>query len=283
MDLRRLSHVPEAGFYAAHYAYQYPIFGGSGPSSLFVITRPDSIVYFASKAPSWGLLRYDQYIYNRYREELTFSQNGYTSYYLENENFEVPAGCTAYIVTGVTPVREGEGTAVLKAFGPGTLIPRQTGFILQGTPGAKQLYQAYISGTEADVSGNLLVGTAQESEEFNAPGYKYFVFGKGMHGMGFYKQGTRDGASIRLTAHKAGLRLPDSLAPVKSLRFDFQSAKEQLLTGISAALKAQASQAQTETSTASGTYDLQGRRLPQGQWPKPGLYLVNGRKTLIRK
>ena len=39
----------------------------------------------------------------KYYEQVSIGATGYTSYYLENENFKVPSGCTAYIITGITP------------------------------------------------------------------------------------------------------------------------------------------------------------------------------------
>ncbi|MBF1533803.1 MAG: leucine-rich repeat protein, partial [Prevotella salivae] len=36
-------------------------------------------------------------------EDLQIGPSGYTTFYLENENFLIPTGCTAYIITGVTP------------------------------------------------------------------------------------------------------------------------------------------------------------------------------------
>ena len=116
----------------------------------------------------------------RYYEQVKIGPNGYTSYYLENENFEVPVGCTAYIIKNVTQqgsTRFGKTTDV--AIAAGSVIPKQTGFILKGTAGSTVTYRANLTGvTEVDVTGNLLVGTAVE-KEFNGAGYKYYLFGKG--------------------------------------------------------------------------------------------------------
>lgn len=208
----------------------------------------------------------------KYREELTIGPNGYTSYYLENENFLVPAGCTAYIITSVTPVSGSSGTAVVKAFAAGSIIPKQTGFILQGTPGATIAYQANVTGMEVDVTGNLLIGTATE-QEFSGAGYRYYLFSKGAGGQGFYYQGTRQGTSIKLGAHKAGLRLSTAgFAPSKSFVFDFEEAKRNLTTGI----KSVASESREADNTV---YDLQGRRV---QNPSKGVYIVNGKKVIIQ-
>lgn len=138
----------------------------------------------------------------KYYESIDINATGYVSLYLENENFLVPTGCTAYIVTGITP---GAGTglpdqAIVKAFGAGKIIPKQTGFILQGPANTTIKYDAAVTGTEEDVTGNLLVGTGSGSV-FTQTGKRFYIFAEGPNGMGFYRQGTRKGLSIKLAAH----------------------------------------------------------------------------------
>ena len=209
----------------------------------------------------------------KYYEQVSIGATGYTSYYLENENFLIPTGCTAYIITGVTP--SGSITtpdqAVVKAFGAGKIIPKQTGFILQRAPNSTVVYQANVTGTEESVTGNLLIGTATE-QEFNASGYKYYIFSNnGDEGLGFYKQGTRNGSSIKLAAHRAGLRLPLAIAPAKGFTIDFESArKESETTGIRTVKP-------TTPAKEDVVYDLQGRRVTN---PGRGIYIVNGKKVV---
>ena len=205
-------------------------------------------------------------------EELKIGPNGYTSYYLENENFEVPAGCTAYIIKNVTQqgsTNFGKTTDV--AIAAGSVIPKQTGFILKGTAGSTVYYRAGLTGvTEVDVTGNLLVGTAVE-KEFNGAGYKYYLFGKGVVGQGFYYQTGRDGNSIKLPAHRAGLKLATSgFAPAKELIFNFDDATT---TGINNVQPV----AEKKNDVI---YDLQGRRVTN---PSRGIYIVNGKKVVISK
>ena len=210
---------------------------------------------------------------NLYREELAIGPTGYTTYYLENENFLVPAGCTAYIITGVTP--SGSITtpdqAVVKAFTAGKIIPKQTGFILQGTRNSTIVYQANVTGIEEDVTGNLLVGTATE-REISGAGYKYYVLSNsGDQGLGFYKQGTRGGASIKLKAHRAGLRLTESIARAKSFFIDFDAARENAnVAGIR-------NIGQEAEGRDNVIYDLQGRRVKN---PTHGIYIINGKKVI---
>ena len=211
-----------------------------------------------------------------YLEPITLNANGYASLYLENENCEVPAGCTAYIVKGS---KQGAGSypdADIKAFAAGSIIPKQTAFILENLNAKGQTigYHAHVSGTEVDVSGNLLVGSATETE-FSGTGYRYYIFSSGSLGQGFYHQGTRQGESIKVKAHRAGLRLPVTgygLAPAKAFVFDFEAAKQKLVTGIKL-------RPTPDTAPKNDViYDLQGRRVTH---PTRGIYIVNGKKIIF--
>ena len=213
------------------------------------------------------------YYANFYREEVKFGPTSYISYYLGTENFLVPAGCTAYIITGVTP--SGSITtpdqAVVKAFTAGKIIPKKTGFILQGTPNTTVEYQANVTGTEENVTGNLLVGTATE-QEISGAGYKYYIFSaSGDQGLGFYKQGTRQGASIKLKPHRAGLRLSESIGRAKSLIFDFDAARREAETTDIRSVRPEMQRRD------NAVYDLQGRRVVN---PTHGIYIINGKKII---
>ena len=222
-----------------------------------------------SPGAGWPWSHYADY----YREEVKFGPTGYISYYLGTENFLVPAGCTAYIITGVTP--SGSITtpdqAIVKAFTAGKIIPKKTGFILQGTPNTTVEYQANVTGTEENVTGNLLVGTATE-QEISGAGYKYYIFSaSGDQGLGFYKQGTRQGASIKLKPHRAGLRLSESIGRAKSLIFDFDAARREAET---TGIRSVRPEMQRRDNAV---YDLQGRRVVN---PTHGIYIINGKKII---
>ena len=206
-----------------------------------------------------------------YVEKLDIGATGYTSYFLNNENFEVPAGCTAYIVTGVTHDTTAPfyRRAKVKAFGPGKLLPKQTGFILKATPNSTVSYRAYVDGVEEDVTGNLLVGTAT-GEEFSVSGNRYFVLANGDDGIGFYKQGIRNGTSIKLPAHRAGLCLPSSVSSAKGIIVDFDSTIDGTATEIGSAQT-------VDTEKNEKLYDLQGRRT---EHPSHGIYIVNRKKIV---
>ena len=209
---------------------------------------------------------------SKFREKVKIGPHGYTSFYLENENFEVPTGCTAYIIKTVTQQGSANlGLTTEEAFPAGSVIPKQTGFILKGTAGSTVTYRANLTGvTEVDVTGNLLVGTATE-QEISGAGYKYYLFGYGAKGQGFYHQTGRDGNSIKLPAHRAGLKLSTSgFAPAKELIFNFEDATTNGISTVE----------QTAEPRTDVIYDLQGRRVKN---PVNGIYIVNGRKVVISK
>ena len=249
--------------------------GGSQtkPKNLKIIVPVDVTHAYCNSTQVGGAGGYSWSSYaDYYREELKIGPNGYTSYYLENENFEVPAGCTAYIIKTVTQQGSANlGLTTEEAFAAGSVIPKQTGFILKGTAGSTVTYRANLTGVpEVDVTGNLLVGTATE-QEFSGAGYKYYLFGKGVKGQGFYHQTGRDGNSIKLGAHRAGLKLATSgFAPAKELIFNFDDATT---TGINNVQPV----AEKKNDVI---YDLQGRRVTN---PSRGIYIVNGKKVVISK
>ena len=209
---------------------------------------------------------------SKFKEKVKIGPHGYTSFYLENENFEVPTGCTAYIIKTVTQQGSANlGLTTEEAFPAGSVIPKQTGFILKGTAGSTVSYRANLTGvTEVNVTGNLLVGTATE-QEISGAGYKYYLFGYGAKGQGFYHQTGRDGNSIKLPAHRAGLKLSTSgFAPAKELIFNFEEATTNGISTVE----------QTAEPRTDVIYDLQGRRVTN---PSRGIYIVNGKKVVISK
>lgn len=213
------------------------------------------------------------YYAGKYREEIPVGSTGYRTFYLQNENFVVPTGCTAYVITGTTPSGNiaNPDQANVVAYAAGKIIPKQTGFILKGAVNSSIVYSADATGTEETISTNFLIGTATE-QEFSGTGYKYYVLANGDQGLGFYKQGTRNGASMKIGAHQAGLRLPESIARgAKSFIVDFDGAREATeAAGISTV-------APNAKPNADVIYDLQGRRVVN---PTHGIYIINGKKVI---
>ena len=202
-----------------------------------------------------------------YREEVPIGTSGYATLYLETENFEVPAGCTAYVITEVKK-ESGQYQAKTEAFAAGSIIPAGQAVILKGTAGQTYAYKANLTGTPVTIAKNLLVGTATE-QTLNAAGYKYFLFGSGPDGQGFYRQTGHDINSIHLKAHKAGLRLPSTaIGSAKSFVIDFSTPETTGIRSVGSAV---------QPSKEDVYFDLQGRRVLH---PTRGIYIVNGKKVV---
>lgn len=274
LTVRLLNPVPAPG-YSGCPSFDIHSYAGSlsKPKNLKIIVPTDVTNAYCSVTDESGAGGYSWKDYaDFYREEVKIGASGYTSFYLDTENFLVPAGCTAYIITGVTPSGSISlpDQAKVKAFGAGKIIPKKTGFILQGPANTTVTYQANVSGTEENVAGNLLVGTAT-GEEFSSTGKRYYVLANGDQGMGFYRQGTRQGMSIKLPAHRAGLCLDESIARAKGFVVDFDAARE-------AAETTSISSVRPEVQKKNDAiYDLQGRRIAH---PTHGIYIVNGKKIV---
>lgn len=255
---------------AVHYAgaplsrYVYDDVKLHTPDSLY--TPVDATALY-QRQPGWDMYK------GKYYERVKIGATGYRTYYLQNENFVVPTDCTAYVITGTTPSGNiaNPDQANVVAYAAGKIIPKQTGFILKGAVNSSIVYSADATGTEETISTNFLIGTATE-QEFSGTGYKYYVLANGDQGLGFYKQGSRNGASMKIGAHQAGLRLPESIARgAKSFIVDFDGAREATeAAGISTV-------APNAKPNADVIYDLQGRRVVN---PTHGIYIINGKKVI---
>ena len=133
-------------------------------------------------------------------------------------------------------------------------IPAGKAVILKSSSSSITLTAATTSAT---LEGNQLVGTATAIAN---PGNAY-VLNKGANGVGFYKLSSTG----TIGANKAYLTYSGSLAP------EFFSL-DGGTTGIDATLV-------NSEKVNSVVYDLQGRRVSQ---PAKGLYIVNGKKVIIK-
>ena len=180
---------------------------------------------------------------------ISISDAGWASFSCASE-VAIPDGVTAYYAQ-----QKDESTITLKEI-TGGYIPANTGVVVSGTANS---YAATITATDATLEeDNLLqpwltAGTPEATTYYTlaVDGDKNPVF--------------KESTGGTLTAGKAYLVLPSGVN-VRELSVVFDSET----TGI------------TSTAMQSSTgqyYDLQGRRIAQ---PAKGLYIVNGRKVVIR-
>lgn len=142
-------------------------------------------------------------------------------------------------------------------------VPANTGVLLYADGGANESVPA-LTGTAGDVSGNLFVAATTEiaSLASESDGKNNYILNNGEDGIGFYLANNK-----KVGAGKAYLAVPKS-GGVRS----FVALPGGINTGI-----------QTSDNLTIGQsdncYDLQGRRIST---PKNGLYIVNGKKVLVK-
>jgi hypothetical protein len=171
-------------------------------------------------------------------------------------DFSGATGLTAYIAAGYNKT---EHTLLMVKV---TSVPKGTGLLLKGTKGST--YTAKVQ-TSPYVYSNLLTGTTAETNVTADD----FILGMKGDKVGFYhaKAGTLAAGKAYLDHTKLGTST--SGAPMLNLEF-YDDA-----TGI-ADVRSKMSDAVTED-----WYTLDGRKL-QGRPTKKGLYLLNGKKVVVR-
>lgn len=216
----------------------------------------------------------------RIREQMKISKYGYNSYYLDTENFLVPQGVTAYIVTGRP---EYDKRVDVQTYAAGTAVPKQNGFFLYapGLEGQTVDYEAAVEpGKEQPIRSKNCMQGSRYGTTIDAGHGKCYILAAGpeqtKESVGFYYQKGTAGKSMTLKAHSAGLVLDAEMALSKQGGFSFTEFFASLAgetTGIEEI--GMAKQAGGETTI----YDMQGRRVGK---PMRGMYIVNGKKVVIK-
>ena len=174
------------------------------------------------------------------------------------------SGANAYYVTvsdGLASLSKVEG-----------VIPANTGVVLEAQNGGAATATFTESVATADdkaaAEGNMLKGTLNpDGKTFNEQGHTYYALRNGEHGVCFYwdPDAQDEGASAKCACGKAVLDVPSTgSAPSSSIsiRFDGSSLIEN-----------------TNLYEEKNYFDLLGRKVES---PSNGLYIVNGKKILIK-
>lgn len=191
-------------------------------------------------------------------ETIEMNADGIMTYASEYDlDFTNVSGLTAYVATSIS-----DNTLTLT---PVDKVPAGTGLLLKGDAGETFTVPTPYSATAID--NNLLVGLTGETDVYQttADGIA-FILADGNHGINWYRLAEEH---CTLKANSAYLRLPANVAPSASRALTM--AFEDGTTGI------------TPASSLNGGewYDLNGRKLDKKPTRK-GLYIFNGRKTLIK-
>ena len=196
-------------------------------------------------------------------------ENGFNTLYYSDLNLIVPEG-----VTASTYIFDQEGTfAQNVTFENGSVIPMSTAVVVEGSPDRQYAFAVTLREGKY-VDANLLRGT--ENDELTTGGDQYFKLSLPENStdvslIGFY-WGAEDGAAFTNPAHRAYLPLSnDQVGDATAFLLDGR-----ILTGIRVIDNGQL------TIDNSAIYDLQGRRVTTPQLLRPGIYVRNGRKFVIR-
>lgn len=188
---------------------------------------------------------------------------GYATYCSDKAlDFSHATGLKAYIVTS-----DGSTTDYTEV----TDAPANTGLLLKA---AANDYEAYVVGTSTtDVTDNKLVGVTSATGIYaTTDGKTNFVLFNGTQGVGFYKVKSYNDGNPDFTVKANSAYL--SVALVSNARessFFGLPEDESETTGIT--------MVQGERATTQGYYNLNGQRVSQ---PNRGLYIVNGKKIVIK-
>ena len=196
--------------------------------------------------------------------EVKLNSDGYATY--SNANMYKVSGVTANFVTvsgSVATLAPQSAEAVFPA-GSG----KNNGIILSGAAGAKATITAVADGdTPITATSNLLAGSGNYSYgitgDFGSDPYTAYIFGKKKETIGFYKV---DDSGNSLAAHKAFLAVPTTVGAPNFIGFDFSNP-----TAIESI--------EVAKEGVKNAYNLAGQRVAN---PTKGLYIVNGRKVVLK-
>ena len=188
-------------------------------------------------------------------ESIEMNNYGLATYASDyNLNYSSVSGLEAYIA------RDNEGTIELQKVNQ---VPAGTGVLLRATNSTSSFTVPIVINAVGKVTGNLFVrgeGTAVASGTGSGP-YNY-ILNVVNDQIGFYRANNQTVATNRAYLHTT-INAPSDESRIE-LTFDGQ-------TGIATVNR--------ETTTNNRYFDLQGRPVAQ---PTKGLYIVNGKKVLVK-
>ena len=181
---------------------------------------------------------------------------GWGTFFYSNSAYAIPEGVTAFVVSGVD-----EKQVTLTEI---PAIPSATAVIITGEPGQTYVFEATPEPNLA-IGENYLEGTDVDTDIEAENGEKFYVLSAKKGVVGFYYGNGTDGGSFTNKAHKAYLRIAESVKPSANGYALFDT------TGISTATVSNGSDAPA--------YNLAGQRVDKAF---KGVVIVNGKK-MVRK
>ena len=199
--------------------------------------------------------------YNEY-VPVTVGESKYTSVYYSNKALVVPDGLTAYTIRNVNT----NELTLSETYDAGDVVAKDQAVVLYGEPGS---YKMIVSTTNGTKDNNSVLYGYDENHvtEGGSVYYRLTTKNGDPSTIGFW-WGADNGGAFIVSAHKAYVAVGTQLKFGAGARLaDIFS---ETTTGINNV---------NVNANLDGVYDLQGRRVAQ---PQKGLYIVNGKKVVLK-
>lgn len=192
----------------------------------------------------------------------TITSAGYGTFYTDDAYY-MPTGVTGYTVT------QGDDGLLSfnKAYEGGSIVPAKTAILIQGEAKTYEYGTAYT--TDKAPEDNLLHGSSSAETTHVDGATAYYALSTDDDGanLGFYWM-SDNGAAFTNGAHKAYLAITSESQ--SQMRAFVLPPEISSIKGVRAAI-----------SNARQIYDINGRRVSPDN-ARRGLYIVNGKKTLLK-
>lgn len=198
----------------------------------------------------------------------TLTSAQYGTYYTEDA-FVMPKGVTGYTITS----EDGKTLNFNGNYVAGQTVPAKTALLLKADekPAAnKDFTYTIVNSDEVAPTDNLLHGSVAEAMTSVKDATAYYKLAQGEDGLGFY-YGAENGGAFKNGAHKAYLAvMTPFLSQMRGFSFD------SMTTGINHVV------ANAEHAKSTVIYDLNGRRVNSLNAAAKGVYIVNGKKVIVK-
>ena len=201
-------------------------------------------------------------------EQFHITNAGFGTFYT-SDAYNMPAGVTGYTIVNTQDNR----LIAEPTYAEGTLVPAKTALVVKGNEG-DYTYEPVIS-SQTTILGNKLHGTdTQATTQVEGTDVKYYKFAYNNAGdkLGFY-WANETGAAFTNGAHKAFLALDFGTALSQMRGFSLNDLFGGI-TSIHSIVNAE--------KVSQRIYDLNGRSINSLNGLSKGVYIVNGKKVIIK-
>ncbi len=192
---------------------------------------------------------------------ITTSNAGYATFYDSQDNYSLPSGLTAQVVTGVS------GGKLTYRTLTGSVVPKGTAVMLKGS--GNRTYTLTSTTESASYSGTNCLRGSDNATTTTGDGYHYKLCygssGSSLSNVFGWYWGASNGGAFRMDGHKAWLVLPKSSTRAEGFTVEGDATSIDDL---------QIDDSRFDNSV----YDLMGRRMNQPM--RKGLYIQNGKKVI---